>query len=110
VAATACPNLEDQVQLLTLLGTTTFYLVSWAHGRRRPMRFLFTLALLFGVAACQVTTSQSMGGGVTVRSSHPIENDQASDEPAADEHDEEAPEDRAPDVTIGGGFGTGVSR
>ena len=72
------------------------------------MRLLFTVMLLSGLAACQVTTSQSMGGGVTVRSSHPIGGDQASDEPAADEHDEEAWEDRAPDVTIGGGFGSGV--
>jgi len=73
------------------------------------MQLLFTLALLFGLAACQVTTSQSMGGGVTVRSSHPIGTDQASDEAAAEEHGEEVQEDRAPDVTIGGGFGTGLS-
>jgi len=79
------------------------------------MRLLFTVMLLSGLAACQVTTSQSLGGGITIRSSHPIGGDQAlegqaSAGRAAEENDEEAPEDRAPDVTIGGGFGAGVSR
>jgi hypothetical protein len=73
------------------------------------MRLLFTLLLLFGSAACQVTTSQSMGGGVTVRSSRLIGNDRASQGQAAEEQDVEAEEDGTPDVTIGGGFGTGVS-
>ncbi len=73
------------------------------------MRFIFALAVFFAMTACQVTTSQSMGGGVTVRSSVPIGNDQASDEQAADEQDVEAKEDRMQDLTIGGGFSTGVS-
>ena len=58
------------------------------------MRFIFALAIFFALAACQVTTSQSVGGGVTVRSSVPIGNDQASDEQSADEQDVEAKEDR----------------
>jgi len=73
------------------------------------MRLLFALAVLFAMAACQVTTSQSMGSGVTIRSSVPIGNDQASDGQAADEEDVEAEEDRMQDLTIGGGFSTGVS-
>ncbi len=73
------------------------------------MRLLFALAVLFAMAACQVTTSQSMGSGVTIRSSVPIGNGQSSDEQASDEHDAEASQDRTPDLTIGGGFSTGVS-
>jgi hypothetical protein len=73
------------------------------------MRLLFALLFFFAATACQVTTSQSMGGGVTIRSTGPIGTDAASDEPAADEHDGEASEDNTRDVTIGGGFGAGVS-
>ena len=73
------------------------------------MRFIFALAIFFAMTACQVSTSQSMGGGVTIRSSVPIGNDQASDEQAAEEQDVEAKEDRMQDLTIGGGFSTGVS-
>ncbi len=73
------------------------------------MRLIFALAIFFAMTACQVTTSQSVGSGVTIRSSVPIGNDQASDGQAADEHDAEAKQDRIQDLTIGGGFSTGVS-
>ena len=73
------------------------------------MRFIFALAIFFAMTACQVSTSQSMGGGVTIRSSVPIGNDQASDEQAAEEQDVEAKEDRMQYLTIGGGVSTGVS-
>jgi hypothetical protein len=73
------------------------------------MRFIFALAIFFAMTACQVTTSQSVGSGVTIRSSVPVGNDQASDEQAAGEQDIEAKDDRTPDLTIGGGFSTGVS-
>ena len=73
------------------------------------MRLLFTLAIFLAMTACQVTTSQSMGSGVTIRSSVPVGNDRASDAQAADEHDAETQQDRMQDLTIGGGFSTGVS-
>jgi hypothetical protein len=73
------------------------------------MRLIFALAVFLAMTACQVTTSQSMGSGVTIRSSVPVGNDQASDEQAADEQDAEASQDRMQDLTIGVGFGTGVS-
>jgi len=73
------------------------------------MRLIFTLAVLFAMTACQVTTSQGMGGGVTIRSTVPVGNDQAPEGQAADEHGAEASQDRTPDLTIGGGFSAGVS-
>ena len=76
------------------------------------MRPVLALAVLLALAACQVTTSQSMGGGVAVRSSAPIGEVQGADDRTADPRDTEATEateDRAPALTIGGGTGTGVS-
>ena len=73
------------------------------------MRLLFTLAIFLAMTACQVSTSQRIGGGVTIRSSVPIGSDRASDGQAADEHDAETQQDRMRDLTIGGGLSTGVS-
>ena len=72
------------------------------------MRPIIALLILLALAACQVTTSQGMGSGVTIRSSAPIGDDQATDGQTANEHDAEAKEDRMQDFTIGGGFSAGV--
>jgi hypothetical protein len=73
------------------------------------MRLIIALLILATVVACQVTTSQSMGGGVTIRNDIPIGEEQATDEQTTDDQDAEATEDRMPGLTIGGGFGAGVS-
>ena len=79
------------------------------------MRAVLALSILLALAACQVTTSQSMGSGVTIRSSAPVGSDQDTDDPATEPQDTEATEDTEPTedgkpaLTIGGGFGTGVS-
>ncbi len=73
------------------------------------MRPIFALLILATLAACQVTTSQSMGGGVTVRNDVSIGDEQATMDQTTDEQDAEVVEDRRPKLTIGGGFGTGVS-
>jgi len=65
--------------------------------------------ILATVAACQVTTSQTMGSGVTIRSAVPIGNESATHDQTIDDQDAEAKEDRIPDITIGGGFDAGVS-
>ncbi len=72
------------------------------------MRLIIALLILATVAACQVTTSQSMGGGVTIRKDTPIGDEQATDDQTTDDQDAEATVDRSPDLTIGGGFGVGV--
>ncbi len=74
------------------------------------MRPIFALLILATLAACQVTTSQSMGSGVTVRNDVSIGDEQATMDQTTDEQDAEVVEDRRPKLTIGGGFGTGVSR
>ncbi len=73
------------------------------------MRLILALAIVFAMTASQVTTSQSMGSGVAIRSSVPVGDEQASDDQAADEEDVEASQDRMQDFTIGGGVSTGVS-
>ena len=50
-----------------------------------------------------------MGSGVTIRSSAPVGNGQGTDGQTTDDQDTEAAEDRMQDLTIGGGFSTGVS-
>ena len=65
--------------------------------------------VLANLAACQVTTSQSMGGGVTIRNDIPVGDQHAADDQTAGDQDAEATEDRMPDLKIGGGFGAGVS-
>jgi hypothetical protein len=72
------------------------------------MRLITTLLILVTLAACQVTTSQSMGGGITIRNDIPIGDEQATDDQTTADQDSEATEDRLPDLTIGGGFSTGV--
>ncbi len=86
-----------------------FGLVLSAKVWRSLMRFIFALAIFFALAACQVTTSQSMGGGVTIRSSAPVGGEQASDDRTPEDQDIEATQDRMQDLPIGGGFSTGVS-
>lgn len=73
----------------------------------KPVVALLSLMIL---AACQVTTSQSMGNGVTIRHDVPLDGEQAMDDPAIDDQDADAKADRKPELTIGGGFGGGVSR
>ncbi len=51
-----------------------------------------------------------MGSGVTVRNDVSIGDEQATMDQTTDEQDAEVVEDRRPKLTIGGGFGTGVSR
>ena len=75
----------------------------------RPMRPIIALLVLAALAACQVTTSQSIGNGVSVRHSVLLNGEHATDDQTTDDQDAEATEDRMPDVTIGGGFGAGVS-
>ena len=74
------------------------------------MKPIIVLVMLATVAACQVTTSQSMGGGVTVRRDVPLNGEQAKDDQTTDDQDVGVTEDRMPDLTVGGGFSTGVSR
>jgi hypothetical protein len=50
-----------------------------------------------------------MGGGITIRNETPIGDGQTTDDQTTDDQDVEATEDRMPDLTIGGGFGTDVS-
>lgn len=73
------------------------------------MRLFLAPAIFIAMTACQVSTSQSMGSGVTVRSSVPVGGRQASDDRATEDQDVEATQDRMQDLTIGGGFSTGVS-
>lgn len=73
------------------------------------MRLVFALLTVLTLAACQVTTSQSMGSGVTIRSSAPIGKAQGTEDQTTDDQGAEATEDRMQDLTIGGGFSTGVS-
>jgi hypothetical protein len=73
------------------------------------MRPIIALLILATLAACQVTTSQSMGSGITIRNDIPIGDEQGTDDQTTDDQDAEATEDRMPDPTIGGGFGAGVS-
>ena len=86
-----------------------FGLLLSAKVWRSLMRFIFALAIFFAMTACQVSTSQSMGGGVTIRSSVPVNGGQASDDRTPEDQDSEATQDRMQDLTIGGGFSTGVS-
>lgn len=72
----------------------------------KPIVALLSLTIL---AACQVTTSQSMGGGVTIRQDVPLDGGQAMDDRRADDQDADPKVDRKPDLTIGGGLSTGVS-
>ena len=76
------------------------------------MRLVVAVLLVAALAACRVTTSQSLGGGVTVRHDVPLEGEEATEDQSdqAQEDDAEAAEDPKPALTIGGGFGTGVSR
>ncbi len=73
------------------------------------MRPIIALLILATLAACQVTTSQSMGGGITIRNEIPIGDEQGTDDQTTDDQDAEPTEDRMPDLTIGGGFGAGIS-
>jgi hypothetical protein len=73
------------------------------------MRLIFALAIFFAMTACQVSTSQSIGGGVAIRSSVPLGGEQATDHQTTEDQDTEAEEDRMQDLTIGGGFSTRVS-
>ncbi len=73
------------------------------------MRPIIALLILATLAACQVTTSQSMGGGITIRNEIPIGDEQGTEHQTTDDQDAEATEDRMPDLIIGGGFGAGVS-
>jgi hypothetical protein len=78
------------------------------------MRLVVALSILAVLAACQVTTSQSLGSGVTIRHDVPLEGDleggPASDDPAQEGEDAGVERDSKPALTIGGGFGSGVSR
>ena len=73
------------------------------------MRPIIALLILATLAACQVTTSQSMGSGITIRNDIPIGEEQGTDDQTTDDQDAEATEDRMPDPIIGGRFGVGVS-
>lgn len=72
------------------------------------MRPLVALLILMALAACQVTTSQSMGG-VTFRQDAPLDEQPAADDPSVDDRDGDTAEERKPELTIGGGFSSGVS-
>lgn len=78
------------------------------------MRLVAALLILVPLAACQVTTSQSLGSGVTIRNDVPLEGDfegePVSDAQAQEDEDPEIEQDSKPTLTIGGGFGSGVSR
>ena len=73
------------------------------------MRTIIALLILATLAACQVTTSQSMGGGVTIRHDVPLDGEQAKDDQTTDDQDAEVTVGQSPDLTISGGFGAGVS-
>ena len=73
------------------------------------MRPIIALLILVTLAACQVTTSQSMGSGITIRNDVPIGDERGTDDQTTDDQDAKATEDRMPDLIIGGGFGAGVS-
>lgn len=87
------------------------------------MRLVFPLVVLSALTACQVSTSQGMGGMV-FHTSTPVGGDAASQDTASQDEaaeDETAGNEAADDapaedeggggaaLTIGGGFGTGVS-
>ena len=78
------------------------------------MRLVVALSIIVPLAACQVTTSQSMGSGITIRHDVPLEGDfegaPVSDAQAQEDEDAEIEQDSKPALTIGGGFGSGVSR
>lgn len=74
------------------------------------MRPIIAFLIVATLAACQVTTSQSMGSGVTIRNDVSIGDEQATTDRTTDERDAEGMDERRPELTIGGGFGTGVSR
>ena len=79
------------------------------------MRLLVALLLLAPLAACQVTTSQSLGnGGVTIRHDVPLEGqseaESGGDAEAQEGEDADVQQDPKPALTIGGGFSTGVNR
>lgn len=78
------------------------------------MRFVVALSIIVPLAACQVTTSQSLGSGVTIRHDVPLEGDfegePVNDAQAQEDEDAEIEQDSKPALTIGGGFGSGVSR
>lgn len=74
------------------------------------MRLVVALSIIVPLAACQVTTSQSMGSGITIRHDVPLEAEPASDAQAQEDEDAEIEQDSKPALTIGGGFGSGVSR
>ncbi len=79
------------------------------------MRLMIAFFLILAtLAAWQVTTSQGMGSGVTFRSDAPIgdsqaTDDQDNDDQGTEDQDSEATQDRMQDLTISGGFSTGVS-
>lgn len=78
------------------------------------MRSMIAFLILATLAACQVTTSQGMGSGVTFRSDAPIgdrqaTDDQDNDDQGTEDQGVEATQDRMQGLTIGGGFSTGVS-
>ena len=83
------------------------------------MRSMIAFLILATLAACQVTTSQGMGSGVTFRSDAPIgdrqatddqdNDDQGTDDQGTEDQGVEATQDRMQGLTIGGGFSTGVS-
>lgn len=72
------------------------------------MRPIVALLILMTVAACQVTTSQSMGGGATIRTDAPPDGEQPTGDRVTDDQDAEVTQDRKPDLTVSGGFATGV--
>lgn len=74
------------------------------------MKPIIALLILAALAACQVTTSQSMGSGVTIRNDVSLGDEQATTDQTADEQDAEVVYEPRPKLTIGGGFGAGVSR
>lgn len=73
------------------------------------MKPFIALLILTSLAACQVTTSQSMGGGVTIRHDVPLDDGQTTPDQPTDDRDVDPQVDQKPDLTIGGGFGAGVS-
>lgn len=78
------------------------------------MRLVVALSIIVPLAACQVTTSQSMGSGIMIRHDVPLEGDfegePVNDAQAQEDEDAEIEQDSKPALTIGGGFGSGVSR
>jgi hypothetical protein len=74
------------------------------------LKSIVALLILAVLAACQVTASQSMGGGLTIRRDVMLDGDDTTNERTTDDQQPKATEDRKPDPIIGGGIGGGVRR